>query len=77
MKRGKILLLKSRILGSGIGNTAQEVRNLLTIRIQNPSSSDKGWNPESTAWNPDSKSVLDFLTRRELFCKYQFTSIFS
>ena len=39
----------------------------LTIGIQNPGSIDKDWNPvpgnpESTAWNPESKSVLDPLT---------------
>ena len=39
----------------------------LTIRIRNPSSTEKDlesskWNPESTAWNPESKSVLDSLT---------------
>ena len=33
-----------------------------TIGIQNPSSTDKDWNPESTAWSPESKTVLDFLT---------------
>ena len=26
------------------------------------SSIDKDWNPKSTAWNPESKTVLDFLT---------------
>ena len=38
----------------------------LTIAIQNQSSTDKDWNPvsgnlESTAWNPESKTVLDSL----------------
>ena len=27
-------------------------------RIQNPQT----WNPESTAWNPESKTLLDYLT---------------
>ena len=30
-----------------------------TIGIQNSSSTDKYWNPESTAWNPESQTVLD------------------
>ena len=34
---------------------------LLTIAIQNPSSTDKEWDPESTARNPQSKTVLDSL----------------
>ena len=39
----------------------------LTIRIQNPSSTDKGpesstWNLEYTAWIPESKTLLDSLT---------------
>ena len=35
---------------------------LLTIAIQNPRSTDKEWDPESTARNPRSKTVLDSLT---------------
>ena len=42
-----------------------------TIRIQNPSSTDKGpklaWNLESTAWIPESKTVWDSLTWGEFF----------
>ena len=44
-------------------------RKSLTIGIQNPNSTVKdfnpvpGINPESTAWNPESKTVLDSLTR--------------
>ena len=39
----------------------------LTIEIRNPSFIEKdlessNWNPESTAWNSDSKNVLDSLT---------------
>ena len=34
---------------------------LLTIAIQNPSSTDKEWDPESTTRNPQSKTVLDSL----------------
>ena len=30
--------------------------------IRNPQS----WNPESTAWNPESKTLLDYLTWAEL-----------
>ena len=37
----------------------------LTIEIQNPTFTEKDckcyWYPESTAWNPESKTVLDFL----------------
>ena len=32
------------------------------IGIKNPSFTDKTWNPRSTGWNPESKTVLDFLT---------------
>ena len=44
----------------------------LTIRIQNPSSTDKEtesstWNPESKAWNPESKTVLDSVTWGNVF----------
>ena len=34
---------------------------LLTIAIQNPSSTDKEWDPESKARNSQSKTVLDSL----------------
>ena len=52
----------------------------LTIRIRNPSSTEKdlessNWNPESTAWIPESKSVLDSLTRGEMKLE-KATSIF-
>ena len=35
--------------------------------IQNPSCTDKDWNLESTAWNPESKTVLDSLIWGDLF----------
>ena len=58
---GKFLLVESAIFGFGIQSTAQEIRN--------PT---KDWIPgfnfhlqrlESTAWNPESKTVLNSLTR--------------
>ena len=47
----------------------------LTIEIQNPSSTNKRlnystWNLKSTAWNPESKTVLDSLTWGELWRGY-------
>ena len=45
-KFGKFLLMESGILGFGIRNTAQGIRNQ-TMRIQNPTSTDKYWNPVS------------------------------
>ena len=30
--------------------------------VQNSSATDKNWNPEAIAWNPESKTVLDSLT---------------
>ena len=74
-----ILLLESGILGFGIGNTAQEIRNL--SNDWNPESEfywqildSSTWNPESTAWNPESKTVLDSLKngakRQQLHCLF-------
>ena len=46
-----------------------------TIGIQNPSSTDKYWNPvpqwnrESTAWNPESKTVPDSGNRELFACR--------
>ena len=58
----------SRILGLESGNIQLKDSKIpLTMRIQNPSSTDKesgihAWNPESTVWNPKSKTdLLDFL----------------
>ena len=51
---GKILLLESGILGFGIWKTAQGSRNPLRIGIQNPSSTDKDWNPVPGLQNPRS-----------------------
>ena len=52
----KIFFVKSGILGFGIWNIQlKESRIPLTIEMQNPSSTDKYWNPES-------KTVLDSLT---------------
>ena len=57
----KIFFVKSGILGFGIWNIQlKESRIPLTIEMQNPSSTDKYWNPES-------KTVLDSLTRRQDF----------
>ena len=57
------------ILGFGIWNPAKD-------RIRNPSSSDKEsgsqyMDPESMAWNPNSETVLDFLSWRYLNIKKQ------
>ena len=61
---GKFVLVGSRILGFEFRNQLKESGIPLTIGIWNPSSTDKYWNcrtqtPESTAWNPESTSVLD------------------
>ena len=53
----------SWILESGI--QLKESIIALAIGIQNPSSSDKDWNPES-AWNPESNTILDSLTWSDL-----------
>ena len=71
-KSGKFLFMESGILGFGISNTAQEIPNptnddwnseskFLRQRLKSCT-----WNPESTAWNPKSNTVLDSLTRGEL-----------
>jgi len=52
---GKFLLVKSEILGFGIWNTAQGIRN---PRLRLESST---WNPESTAKNQESKAVYNYL----------------
>jgi len=49
----KIWFVESGILGFGIRNTAQGIRNPTNPAI---------WNQEYTASNPESKTVLDFLT---------------
>ena len=66
----EILLLESGILGSGIRNTAQGIRN--PTNDWNPESKfhwhgleSSTWNPQSMAWNPESKAVLDSLTWRK------------
>ena len=55
----EIFLVESGILGFEILNTAQRIQNPAMIRIQNPISFVK--DPESTAMNPESKTVLDYL----------------
>ena len=61
---GKFMLVKSRILGFEIRNTTQGIRD--ATNDWNPEASNvdqywncRTWNLESTAWNPESKSVLD------------------
>ena len=70
---GKILLAESWIIGFGIRNTTQGIRNP-TTNDWNPESKfhrkrqESGTrNPESTAWNPESKTVLDSLTCGQSF----------
>ena len=62
---GKILLVKSGILGFGIRSTASGIRNSTNYwnresKFQWLESST--WNPESMARNPDFKTVLHSLT---------------
>ena len=52
----KVLPVESGILGFGIRNTAQGIQNSCNNWFQNPSFTDKDWNP------PESKTVLDSLT---------------
>ena len=64
----KFLLVVSGILGFGIRNTAQNMRNSAIIVIRNPSTLADNLlsitlNLESTSWNPDFMTVLDSLTR--------------
>jgi len=66
----KFFLMESDILGFGIRNTAQGIRN--PNNDCNPESKfywqilkSSTWNRESTAWNPESKTVLDFPTWSE------------
>ena len=68
LEPGKFPLVESGILGFGIRNTAQGIRN--PTNDWNPDSKfhwerlgSSSWNPESTAWNPESKTVLDSLAR--------------
>ena len=66
----KILLVESGILGSGIRNTAQRIGNP-TINDGSPESKlywqrlgSSTWNPEPTAFFPESKTVLNSVTWR-------------
>ena len=59
----KLLLVESGILGFGIRNVAQGIRNL--TEDWNPESSTRDL--ESTAWNPESKTALDSVTWGDLF----------
>ena len=63
----KFLLVESGILGFGIRNTAQVIRNptndwSLESKFYLQRLKSSTWNPESMAWNPESKTVLDSLT---------------
>ena len=51
-KYGKISIMESGILGFGIRNTAQGIRNPSNNWNQNPSSTDKYWNPVPGIRNP-------------------------
>ena len=58
--------MESEFLGLGIRDTAVGIWNPTTIGIRNPSFTEKdlessNWNPESMAWNPEFKNVLDSL----------------
>ena len=63
---GKNLNVESGILGWESGIPLKESGIARMIKIQNPSFTAKYWNPstknpEYTAWNPESKTVLDSL----------------
>ena len=53
---GKFSLVECGILGFGIRNSVQGIRN--------PTND---WNPEFTAWNPESETVLNSLTWDDMY----------
>jgi len=63
---GKLFFVESGILGFGTRNKAQGIRNPLCIGIGNPSCSGLRGNPESRTWSPESKAVVDSLTRGDI-----------
>ena len=58
-------------LESGIQLKESEIPLTIGIQIQVPPTKNRdpcsNWNPESTAWNPESKTVFDSLTKVETF----------
>ena len=72
---GKFLFMESGILGFGIRNTAQGIRNHtndcnLESKFYWQRLESSTWNPESKAWNPESRTVLDSLKGGEMrYCK--------
>ena len=62
----KFLLVESEILGFGIRNTAQGIRNATDdwnseSRFHWQRLESSTWNPESTTWNPESKTRLSWI----------------
>ena len=57
----KFLLMKSGILGFGIQGTAQKNWNWESS-VTDKQLGIHSWNLESMAWNPECKTLLDFLT---------------
>ena len=62
----KFLLVESEILGFGIRNTAQGIRNVTDdwnseSRFHWQRLESSIWNPESTTWNPESKTRLSWI----------------
>ena len=55
---GKFLLVESGILGLESGMQLKESRIILTTGIQNPSSTDKDWNPVGGIHNPRLSWIL-------------------
>ena len=55
---GKFLLVESGILGLESGIQLKESRLILTTGIQNPSSTDKDWNPVGGIHNPRLSWIL-------------------
>ena len=65
MESDKFLLVESGILGFGIWNTAQGIRDSTSdwtpeSKFHWQSRQSSTWNPESTGWNPEKKTDLDF-----------------
>ena len=65
---GKFLLVESAIFSFEIQNTAQEIRN--PTKDWNTGSNFHLQRLESTAWNPESKTVLNSLSRGETCQQY-------
>ena len=66
LQSGKFSLVEYGTLGLEIWNPTEGISNTGIQVLSTKNLESNNWNVKSTAWNPESKTTLDYITWREI-----------